>query len=158
MSNIKKYLIEWTKIYIKSKDAVTQSIESIKEAKDFDLIVKYKDKEEFYMIEPFIKNVDIILNKLNNNKIITLIVFNSKENFNFIIENWKKFIDLKDFKIIFVNPFSEIDKKWIIRPYMHHKICDESSLKLGLKSMFDMVEKMDETKAKEKIKNQKEFK
>jgi len=156
MTDIYKFLVNWTKTYIKHQDIINKTIESIKEDKDFDLIVKHKDKEEFYIIEPFIKDTTI-LNKLKNDKIITLVIFNSKENFNFIVDNWKKFIDLPNFKIIFVNPFSDIDKKWIIKPYMHHKICDESSLKLGLKSMFDMVTIIDEKGIKEKLKNQKEF-
>lgn len=157
MKDIHKFLVDWVKTYIKNKDVVNKSIENIKEDKDFDLIVNYKDKEEFYIIEAFIKDINLILNKLVNNKVITLIVFNSEENFNFIVGNWKKFIDLSNFKIIFVNPFSEMDEKWIIKPYMHHKICDESSLRLGLKSMFNMVTPINEAKIKEKLQNQKAF-
>ncbi len=153
-NGIHKFLVEWTKVYIKNKDVINKSIESINESKDFDLIVKYRDREEFYIIEQFIKD-NAILQKLSNDKIINLVVFNSEENLNFVIDNWKKFIDLKDFKIIFVNPFSELDEKWVIKPYMHHKICDESSLKLGLKSMFDTVTSTDENKVIEKLKTKK---
>ena len=149
-NDIQDFLANWVKIYIKNKDVINKSIES----KDFDLIVKYKDKEEFYIIEPFIKDSNII-NKLSNDKIINLVVFNSEENLNFVLDNWKRFIDLKEFKIMFVNPFSELDEKWVIKPYMHHKICDESSLKSGLKSMFSMVTSIDENKIIEKLKTKK---
>lgn len=157
MTDIHKFLVDWTKLYIKHKDIVNKGIEIISQNKDFDLTVKYKDKEEFYMIEPFIKDIDKIIQKLNKDKTITLVVFNSKENFDFILDNWKTFIDLPHFKVIFVNPFSELDKKWVIQPYMHHKVCDESSLKLGLKSMFDMVTPINEATIKEKLQNQKAF-
>lgn len=154
MKEVHRFLADWVKVYVKSKDAVDNSIESVTEGKESDLIVKYKDREEFYIILPFIKD-DSVLNKLTNDKIIILVVFNSKENFEFIAENWKRFIDLPDFRIMFVNPFSEMDEKWVIKPYMHHKICDEDSLKLGLKSMFNMVTPVNEEVVKEKIQNQK---
>ncbi len=156
MKDLNKFLTEWTKIYIKNKDIINKSIENIKEEKNT-LIVKHKDKEEFYIIEPFIKDIETIQNKLDKEKTITLVIFNSKENFDIIIKHWKGFIDLKNFKICFCNPFSETDKKWIISPYMHHKISDESSLKLGLKSMFDSVANINENSAKQEIQNQKEF-
>jgi len=78
--------------------------------------------------------------KLNEKKHFGLIVFNTKENFDIIIENWDKLIKFNFLTIYFVNPFSSLDKKWIINPSVHHKICDESSLKLGLKSMFESVD------------------
>ena len=42
--------------------------------------------------------------------------------------------------VMFVNPESKIDKKWIIYPATHNSICDASSLKTGLESMFAMVD------------------
>lgn len=43
-NSIYKFLVEWTKIYIKNKDAVNKSIESIKEAKK----KRYKTKKHLY--------------------------------------------------------------------------------------------------------------
>lgn len=151
------YLTDWTEVYIKSKDAIKKTITSINKDKDYNLIVKHKDKQEFFIIESSITNIGKILNKSNKDEIITLVILNSKKNFDIIIENWKKLIDLKTFKIVFVNPFSETEKKWIINPNLHHRICDESSLKTGLKSMFDTVVSTDEEKIKKTLKNQKKY-
>ena len=68
------------------------------------------------------------------------ICLNSSENFSFLTKNWDKFTDLKKLAVYFVNPFSKTEKKWIIHPYTHSKITEKSSLKQGLKSMFDTVE------------------
>ena len=67
------------------------------------------------------------------------------------MKSWKRLIDFKFLNIIFVNPFSGFDKKWIVFPYTHHRVCDESSLELGLKSMFDMVEPIEEKELIAKI-------
>ncbi|MBS3098379.1 hypothetical protein J4209_06315 [Candidatus Woesearchaeota archaeon] len=84
-------------------------------------------------------------------KHISLVIFNSKNNFNAVVDNWKKFINFKYFNIYFVNPFSQLDKKWIIYPHTHNRICEESSLKLGLKSMFEMVEPIGEELASARV-------
>ena len=47
---------------------------------------------------------------------------------------------IKYLVVYFVNPFSKIEKKWIIYPSTHNRISDEASLKPGLRAMFDTVE------------------
>jgi len=39
----------------------------------------------------------------------------------------------------------------VIFPYTHHRVCDESSLGLGLKSMFEMVEQINEEELKARL-------
>ena len=56
------------------------------------------------------------------------------------MSNWKRLVDLKFLNIYFVNPFSGSEKVWIINPYIHDRICDKSSLELGIESMAEMVE------------------
>ena len=77
-------------------------------------------------------------------------MLNSKENLDFLMNKWNKLIKFDKLTIFFVNPFSELEKKWFISPYVHNKICDKDSLKLGLKTMFETVESITE---KEIIKN-----
>ena len=67
-------------------------------------------------------------------------------------ERWKKLSQLPKLNIYLVNPLSEPDKKWIIAPYVHNRICDNQSLKLGLKAMFETVEPLTEDKIKSLIK------
>ena len=92
-----------------------------------------------------ITDVDSIIQRINNNAYFSIVTLNSKENFDMIIKNWHKLISFKFLNIIFANPFSALDKKWVIFPYTHHKICDESSLENGLRAMFEMVEPIEES-------------
>src|SRR3989338_5567917 len=139
------FLVEWTVNFVKNKDIVAKKIENIENGKNgFDLYVKYKDREQYFVIAPNIVDIDSIIQKMNNEHYFSIVTLNSKENFEIVLKNWNRLIGFKFLNIIFVNPFSELDKKWIVFPHTHHKICDESSLENGLKSMFGMVEPIEE--------------
>ena len=146
------FLLEWTINFVKNKDIISKKIEKIENGRDgFDLYVKYKDREQYFIILPVINDIDSIIQKINNNAYFSIVTLNSKENFDMIVKNWSRFVNFKFLNIIFVNPFSELDKKWIVFPHTHHKICDESSLENGLKSMFGMVEPIEEEQLMAKI-------
>lgn len=139
------FLADWTINFIKNKDIITKKIEQIENGKDgFDLYVKYKDREQYFIIAQNIIDINLIIQRINNEFYFSIVTLNSKENLETILKSWSKLINFKFLSIIFVNPFSEIDKKWIVFPHTHNKICDESSLKNGLKSMFAMVEPINE--------------
>ena len=139
------FLVQWTINYIKNKDIVSKKIEQIENGKDsFDLYVKYQDREQYFIIAASIVDINPILQRITNNTYFSIVTLNSKENFDAMIKNWSKLTNFKFLNIIFVNPFSEIDKKWIIFPHTHHKICDEPSLENGLKAMFNMVDPIEE--------------
>lgn len=152
MENPHAFLVEWTINFLKHKDILTKKIEKIENGKDgFDLYVKFRDREQYFIIAPNIADIEPIIQKINNNAYFSLVVLNSKRNFEIIIKNWPKLISFKFLNIIFVNPFSEMDKKWIVFPHTHHKICDEKALETGLKSLFDMVEPIEEEQLIQKI-------
>ena len=149
MSNIdkaKEFLIDWIKGFLKNRDVMTRSIEKIEDNKNgFDVYVKHKDKEQFIIALPIIGSIDGMLSKLKNKEgYYTIVTFNNRKNFNAIVSSWDKLIEFKFLSIFFVNPFSQLDKRWIIFPYTHSKICDKSSLEKGLKTMFEMVNPISE--------------
>ena len=146
------FLVDWTVNFIKNKDIISKKIEKIENGKDgFDLYVRYKDREQYFIIAANIADIDAIIQKLNSNSYFSIVTLNSKENFDIVIKNWNRLIGFKFLNIIFVNPFSGMDKKWIVFPHTHHKVCDESSLKNGLKSMFEAVEPIEEQQLVAKI-------
>lgn len=152
MKKLHAFLLDWTVDFIKNKDIISKKIEKIENGKDgFDLYVKYKDREHYFMIIPNIIDIDSIIQKLNNNFYFSIVTLNSKQNFNVILKNWNKLINFKFLNIMFVNPFSQLDTKWTVFPHTHHKVCDESSLENGLKAMFNMVEPIEEQELIEKI-------
>ena len=152
MESAHSYLVEWTANFVKNKDVIARKIENIEKNKDgFDLYVKFKDKEQFFIISPGIDNLDLIIPKLKSESHFCIVTLNSGENLDSLIKNWRRLIEFKFLSVVFVNPFSQLDKKWIIYPHTHHKICDESSLKTGLKSIFEMVEPIDEKELTAKL-------
>ena len=153
-SEVHSFLVEWTVNFLKNKDTLAKKIESIERNKSgFELYIKYKDREQYVVIMPTLKNLDSVVQKLNNDSYFSIVALNSEENFGILLKNWKRLVDFKFLNIIFVNPFSETDKKWIVFPHTHHKICDENSLELGLKSMFGMVEPIEEEQLTAKIRS-----
>lgn len=154
MSKAKEALVDWIVGFIKHRDAINNNLIKIEEDKDgFDIKAVYNNKEEYVIADPFIKDFEKVVDKITKDKIVILVLFNTNENFDIIVENWKRLIDFDKLTIFFVNMFSSLDTKWIIKPYLHHRICDEKSLKTGLKSMFSMVEPITEEEAERKSLN-----
>ena len=146
------FLVNWTINFVKNRDLISKKIEKIENGKDgFDLYVKYKDKEQFFIILTSMGDLESTIKKINNNSNFCIVLLNSKENFQVTLKNWAKLADFKSLSIVFINPFSNSDKRWILYPNTHNKICDESSLETGLKSMFEMVEPIDEQQLLAKI-------
>ena len=151
-NKLHSFLIDWTVNFIKNKDIISKKIENIENGKDgFDLYVRYKDREQYFIITPNFLDIEPIIQRMNDKFYFTIVTLNSKENFDAMLKNWSRLIDFKFLSIIFVNPFSELDKKWIIAPNIHQKISDESSLKNGLRAMFEMVEPIEEQQLIERI-------
>lgn len=155
MDEICSFLTEWTINYVKNKDILLGKIESIEENKEgFDIIVKYKDKINFFIIRPLLKDIEEIIKKMGKEGHHGLVVLNNKENLNIIMSNWKRLIEFRNLCVYFVNPFSQLDKKWLVFPYTHNRICDENSLENGLRAMFEMVEPITEDEIKKKLKQE----
>ena len=132
-------LKEWAKIYVKHKDIIKKEIVSINNtASGFN--VKYKNRDCEFLIVPELKEGDI--KGLSDDKNRVLVLLNSKKNLDFIIKKWNNLKILKNLAIYFANPASSSDKIWILRPFVHHSICDDSSLATGLKSIFKSVEEV----------------
>jgi len=136
-----KFLKDWTLRYIKNKDVITKKITSVSEQDDSFVIVK-SDKEQKYFIEPFLKDINAITNKVkeyNNNK--SVVCFHTRENYEFLIKNWNDLVELgRNFAIYFINPFSKTERVLSLSPYTHDLISDTSNIKQGLKTMSENVE------------------
>lgn len=141
-------LKNWITEYMKHKDIFLKSIVSIKPKEDGNrgIIIEYKTKKMDILIEPYLsQNEKIFENVKKSNELfdsVSLVVLNTKENLNKILEAWEKLSQLAKLSIYFVNPDSNSDKRWIICPYTHSRITERSSLKTGLKSIFSTVEEV----------------
>lgn len=152
-SRAHSYLVDWIIDFIKNKDLLLRKIELVEKGKDgFNVYIRFKDKEQYFIVEPLIEDIDGVLGKFDSEGHFGLVVFNTVGNFDILVKDWDKFVKFKDLCVYFVNPFSQLDKKWIIYPYTHNSICERSALEKGLRAMFGMVEPLTEEQIKDKFK------
>jgi|ETNmetMinimDraft_11_1059920.scaffolds.fasta_scaffold17911_2 hypothetical protein len=139
METVKNYLIDWAKHFIKNKDLVTRSIQSIEESKEnADLLITRTDKTQYVYVEPILKQPELFFEKLNRERHITLFLLNCPDNIKMLQEVWNTIKHFSHLTIYFINPFSE-ETKWVIQPAMHERISDRDTFKTGLKSMSEQV-------------------
>jgi hypothetical protein len=129
-------LREWVIEYIKHRDLFRKQIVKI-EDKSTEVLVTYKNNSEHILISPKLSDAFVRLDDKKNMSVVTL---NKKENLNDLIKSWHKLSQNVALTIYFVNPESNTEQKWIIRPHLHSKVADDDALKPGLQSMFSMVE------------------
>jgi hypothetical protein len=135
------FLIEWTVRYLKNKDAFFKKIQDLK-TEGNRIFVKTTDKDQTYIIEPFIDtaNIDALLGQMKEDY-CALVIYNTKQNLDIIIKEWKKLANFKkQFSIYFVNPFSKSDRQWIIFPYTHDMIAEGKGIKEGLMALASNVD------------------
>ena len=150
--SVKQHLLDWIISYLKNKDLIHRKITNVStQAGTYDALITYKDKNQPVFIVPTLTNFDAIKQKLTDSHLL-LVTLNNKDNLSFLLLHWKELVQHKYLCIYFINPFSTMDKKWIIFPYTHHSICDESSLKQGLTSLFEGVESISEEDVERRIK------
>lgn len=143
----------WAINYEQNRDIILKKIKNIeKNADGYNLKISYNEKEKFILVMPSLVNAEEIRFRLKEGRIVTIITINSEQNLDFIADNWKWLIDSPQLTIMFINPFSLIDDKWIIRPYIHNKISENGALEKGLKTMFETVAPITEKEFLAKIK------
>ena len=148
MDNINSFLVDWSIRFLENKDVIRKEIVNIEKDKN-NFTIHYKDKLGRFFVEPVLRD-DIF--KIKNEDYIVFITLNNMANIKFVVSNWTKLIKFKFLSIYFINPCSSSDKVWIIRPYIHDRICDKASLELGLRAMAEMVDIMNVEELSRKIK------
>lgn len=147
MDKVIAFLSEWVFYYVKNRDLVERKLEKVEEYinKSF-VFAKFKDKSQVYFIVPEIDDLGKTLAGIDAAKkdlgsdFSCLVLLNSVKNLKVVEDGWARLDKDPKFSVMFVNPFSLIDKKWVIFPYTHSRIIEASALKQGLKSLFDGVE------------------
>ena len=122
MEKATQFLMDWAREFIKNKNLIAKNLNAIEE-KGSELLVKYRDREQVVLIRPVLQSFYDALKYFaaDEDMHLAVVTFNTPEA---------------------SNPFSQTDKKWIIYPYTHSKICDEDSLEMGLRSMFETVDRI----------------
>ena len=137
MADVDSFLTGWCIRFLKNRDSIRKEIINIEKTQQNAFAIHYKDKVKYFFIAAILDNG--VFNNLNMDSFIGIFTLNNPSNIRFVVTEWKKLTEFKFLSICFINPFSAADKIWGISPYIHDRICDKSSLELGLKSMAEMV-------------------
>ena len=137
MDHINSFLLDWCIRFLQNRDSIRKEIISIEKTRQNAFTINYKDKVKYFFIAAILNND--VFNNLNMDSFTGIFTLNNPSNIRFIVTEWKKMIESKFLSIFFINPLSSAEKVWAIGPYIHDKVCDKSSLELGLKSMAEMV-------------------
>ena len=151
----KSFLVDWTTNFLKNKDIILRKIEQIEHNKDgFDIKVTYKDKTQFFVVTMKLIDINHIMERFKDPEgHYAIVTFNMKENIDAMAKHWNHLVKFKYLSVYFINPWSNADKKWIIYPHTHNKICEEDSLHEGLHSMAELVEFLTEEHILNNVKN-----
>lgn len=143
-----KYLLDWFVRYVKNRDLAFRRIADVVEEGN-KVIIKQKDgKYIHYYVEPFPDDLSALADSIKEEH-CGIVMYNCEKNFSSMLSAWKKLSAMPGLTVYFINPFSKLDKRWIIRPHVHAKISDAESLEQGLRSMFVMVNPISEKEAEQ---------
>ena len=146
------YLKEWAAIYVRHRDSATKKIAEIKNAGFGFAIVNNDGTPTNCIVQPSLEGFNPDAEEIQDNALI--VTLNNDKNIQAVYKVWGKLAAKKALMILFVNPFSGIEEKWVLKPHLHNLVCDRNSLLQGLRSMAELVEPIDEETMAAHIKTQ----
>lgn len=149
MDEAVSFLKEWFIRFLQNRDLVRRNIVKVDSQEGPDFKVNYKDKAVNFSIMPVLEGS--IFEKISSKENFGIAALNNHQNLKFVHINWKRLAENQCLGMYFINPFSRADKVWILYPSVHDKVCDKSSLEIGLKAMSEMVEPINYEKVGERL-------
>ncbi len=142
-------LLEWVTTFVKQKDIIKQQFLSIEQKGDIVHAVGKDGQVYDYFVLEHLEHLSSLSDAAQKSDadqkyFICVICYNTKKNLQQLLHHWQQLMTHQRLTLFFVNPNSQTETKWIIKPWLHHKISEPSSLKTGLKSLFETVEEWHE--------------
>lgn len=132
-------LKEWTKYYIKFKDAMKKRIKEIHE-KEYGYVVEEKNGNKTYYVINHIQEGIAHLDNLKGEKIY-FVTPNTKTNIKETITQWKQLCEHKELTIIYANP--KANESWLLHPHTHANVSEQESLAQGLQTLYESISSAD---------------
>jgi hypothetical protein len=136
-------LKDWAQLYVKHRDIAYRKIACLRDsAKGF--IVENSDGSfvECFVLPSLTLDLKDIVN--SDGKSCILFTLSNKKNIQLVSKSWDGLARNRNLVVVFASPFSTMEDKWVIRPYLHNLMCDRSSLLQGLNSLSEFIEPVDE--------------
>lgn len=148
------YIKEWALTYVKHRDLSLKKIAEINGTDYGFQIINNDGTITRCIVQLSLKNLSLTIvtaaedktNTSNTSSTLStfLVTLSNEENIREIYKMWGTLSTISNLLIVFVNPFSATEEKWVLKPYLHNKICDKASLLQGLKAMAELVKPIDE--------------
>lgn len=133
-------LREWALQFMRNKDLLTRTITSIdKNVDGWDMAINTTAGQKFVLVVPDLAEIKPHLPRVGDNA-VWAVTLNRHQNVDALVELWPGLIACPKLVVVFVNPSSNTETKWIIMPHVHDRITEKKALKSGLMSLFSMVE------------------
>ncbi|MCB9358654.1 hypothetical protein H6503_01860 [Candidatus Woesearchaeota archaeon] len=133
-------LKQWYMFYRKNRDLMLKKIDKLEE-KDGIITITNKDgTREICIIEENPLSYEEIIRPYKKDERLYLVSLNKKANIDLMVKEWDSIVDYSFLTMMFVNPQSSQENKWILKPAVHHKITEKAVLKTGLYSLAEAVE------------------
>jgi len=138
--NDKELLTDWAVTWLKHKDIFLKQITQIEEhTGEYDVMVRKTTQDQFVLIRPQLSDLKELAPNLKE-KNVYVFVLNTKANVDAVLQNWYALIKNPKLCMVFVNPRSSTETKWVLYPATHERITERSALKRGLYALFETVE------------------
>ncbi len=143
MADAASVLREWMLQFLRNRDAFFRKIAEIKEQAI--PVVRYKDGiEQRILILPDFSKAAAALSGAKEDEHLIISTLSNKKNKESLRAQWNALVPYKFLTLYFINPHSSSEKKWVLMPHVHQKVCDQTSLMHGFNSLSEMVEDITE--------------
>lgn len=132
-------LKQWALLYVKHRDITVKKIAGIRDA-DYGFVIANNDgTATSCVVQPSFKAISTYAGKS-----VLIVTLSNGDNIKAVYGMWDALAANPGLLIVFTNPFSAHEEKWVLKPHLHNKVCDRASLLQGLKAMAELVEPIDE--------------
>ncbi len=139
-------LKQWALRYVRHRDINVKKIVDIKDTDYGFLVVNNNGTSASCVIWVSLGDInkDVIqATAAADKKSVLIVTLSNEDNIRAVYGMWDTLAANQGLLIIFVNPFSSQEEKWVLKPFLHNKVCDRASLLQGLKAMAELVEPID---------------
>ncbi len=134
----------WAMVYVRYRDTAKR-ITGIKET-DYGFEISSNDgmSSECFIL-PSLAEVGAASGRAG-----IIVTLSNEENIKHVYKHWDSLSANSSLLMIFANPFSLNEEKWLLKPHLHSLVADRGSLLQGLKAMAELVDPISEEAFAEK--------
>ncbi len=132
------FLKDWAITYLKHMD-IQGNFSKISEEPNGFLIINKDGSSSFCLVL-----ISLSKNKEAIGKATYVVTLSNKSNISFASLAWDSLAANPKLVLVFANPFSSTEQKWLVKPYIHARVSERKHLLKGLKAMSELVEPIEE--------------